>query len=166
MDHGGHSGDWDEYIAAIESADAIVGELWDWLGNDPVYAGRTTMIVTNDHGRHTDDFQGHGDGCAGCRAIQLLAIGPGIKVGHVSNVERTILDIAPTIGALLGMHTEYTSGEVMTEILVVEQDVPTVSEWGLVGMSLLLFAAAAVMLHFRRTTRRLESAGHCNRGSR
>ena len=31
VDHAGHSGDWDEYVAAITIADSIVGQLWDAL---------------------------------------------------------------------------------------------------------------------------------------
>ncbi|UCG31803.1 MAG: alkaline phosphatase family protein, partial [Phycisphaerales bacterium] len=117
VDSAGHSGNWTTYINAIENADRIVGELWAWLQQDPDYAGSTTLVVTNDHGRHTDNFRGHGDQCDGCRTIQLLAVGPGIRAGCVSNVQRTIPDIAPTIAALLGFQTEFASGEIMTEIL-------------------------------------------------
>jgi hypothetical protein len=117
VDGAGHSGNWNNYISAIENADRIVGELWSWLEQDAEYSGSTTVVVTNDHGRHTDDFSGHGDQCEGCRTIQFLAIGPGIKAGYVSNVPRRIPDAAPTIAALLGFQTEFASGEVMTEIL-------------------------------------------------
>lgn len=120
-DTAGHSGDWDTYITAIQNADAIIGELWTWLQQDPDYAGATTMVITNDHGRHDYDFTGHGDGCVGCRTMQLLALGPGIKSGFVSNVERSIPDIVPTIGALLGVQTEYADGEVMTEIFELQE---------------------------------------------
>jgi len=117
VDHSGHAGDWTAYINAIEDADRIVGELWSWLQQDPEYSGSTTVLITNDHGRHTTDFSGHGDQCEGCRTIQLLALGPGIRAGYVSNVQRSIPDIAPTIAALLGFQTEFASGEIMTEIL-------------------------------------------------
>ena len=80
VDHAGHSGVWNDYTQAIANADDIVGRLWQTLQTNPVYAGKTTMIVTNDHGRHTTDFTGHGDSCAGCRRIQLLAIGPDIRI--------------------------------------------------------------------------------------
>jgi hypothetical protein len=117
VDSAGHSGNWANYISAIENADQIVGELWSWLQQDPHYSGTTTLVVTNDHGRHTNNFSGHGDQCEGCRTIQFLAVGPGIKAGYVSNVPRTIPDIAPTIAVLLGFQTEFASGEIMTEIL-------------------------------------------------
>jgi subtilisin-like proprotein convertase family protein len=118
VDAAGHSGNFDAYIDAVERADQIVGELWAFLQADPEYAGRTTLIVSNDHGRHWYNFAGHGDDCYGCRDIHLLAVGPGVRSGIVSTVPRAITDITPTIGALLGFHTEFADGEPMTEILV------------------------------------------------
>jgi hypothetical protein len=124
VDHFGHYGDWPGYTRAIAVADSIVGMLWDTLQADPQYAGRTTLFVTNDHGRHNnrpdephDGFSGHGDDCAGCRRIELLAVGPDIRPGFRSTTPRNIPDIAPTIGALLGFPTPFVTGSVMTEIL-------------------------------------------------
>jgi hypothetical protein len=91
--------------------------LWNYVESDSVYAGKTTMFVTNDHGRHTDDFSGHDCECEGCRTVQLLAVGPDIKQGMVSNVPRTICDITPTIGEIMGFPTETATGSVMHEIL-------------------------------------------------
>lgn len=117
VDHAGHTGVWSTYTRAISVADSLVGVLWTTLQADPVYAGRTTMIVTNDHGRHTSNFRTHGDSCAGCRAIQLLAVGPDIRTGFVSTIPRAIPDIAPTIGALLGFSTPLATGTAMTELI-------------------------------------------------
>ena len=117
VDHEGHSGDWDAYVSAIEVADSIVGMLWDHLQAHPHYAGKTTLIVTNDHGRHDYDFSGHGDGCDGCRTIQLLAVGPDIQPGLVSTIPRTLRDVTPTIGELLGFDAEQATGEAMLELM-------------------------------------------------
>jgi hypothetical protein len=75
------------------------------------------MLITNDHGRHTTNFQGHGDGCNGCRQIEFLAIGPGIRTGLISTIPRTTPDIAPTLARLLGAEAQFSSGEIMSEIL-------------------------------------------------
>ncbi len=117
VDHEGHSGNWEDYLDSISTADSIVGMLWDYLQAHPFYAGTTTMIVTNDHGRHDYDFSGHGDSCDGCRTIQFLAVGPDIQTGLVSTVPRTIPDIVPTIGELLGFPTEDSTGTAMIEII-------------------------------------------------
>lgn len=117
VDGAGHSGNMNSYLTAIQNADRIVGELWAWLQADPEYMDQTTVVITNDHGRHWYDFAGHGDDCSGCQTIQLLAIGPGVKAGLVSTQQRTLIDIAPTIGALLGFRTVLADGDVMSEIL-------------------------------------------------
>jgi len=119
VDHGGHSGIWDDYVNAIANADQIIGNLWAKIQSDPHYANKTTMFVTNDHGRHDAQhggFKGHGDGCPGCRQIQLLAVGPEIKSNYVSSQYRTIPDMAVTASFLLGIDPEKSSGEVMHEL--------------------------------------------------
>jgi hypothetical protein len=120
VDAAGHSGDWNNYTRKITIADSIVGMLWDFVQNDSIFKNRTTVFVTNDHGRHLDGvstgFVSHGDGCWGCRRIQLLAIGSGAKKG-ISSIKRKIPDIVPTIGALLNFPSPFSTGSVMTEIL-------------------------------------------------
>ncbi|NQV15053.1 alkaline phosphatase family protein [bacterium] len=117
VDHAGHSGIWNDYLQAIVTADNIVGELWETIQANPDYQDKTTLLVTNDHGRHDYNFSGHGDNCDGCRHIQLLAIGPDIYPGLVSDIPRVIPDVAPTIGELLGFTTEYASGTAMMELI-------------------------------------------------
>ena len=117
VDHFAHTASWSYYTRSIELADSIVGLVWDFIQSDSVYAGTTTMLVTNDHGRHTNDFKTHGDDCEGCRTVQLLAVGPDIKRGFVSHTPRTICDVTPTIGELLGFTTEKATGSAMTELL-------------------------------------------------
>jgi hypothetical protein len=120
VDHFGHSGSWAYYTRAIEIADSIVGMLWEFIESDSVYAGKTTMFVTNDHGRHTDDFTGHDCDCEGCRTVQLLAVGPDIRQDLVSEVPRTLCDIVPTIGELLGFTPDKATGSAMHELLIPE----------------------------------------------
>ena len=126
VDHGGHSGVWTEYTRAITIADSLVGQLWDALQTNPVYVDKTTLLITNDHGRHDYDFTGHGDSCEGCRQIQLLAIGPDIQAGLVSDIQRSIPDVTPTIGELLGFTADSSTGTSMTELLEVNVAVESV----------------------------------------
>ena len=119
VDHEGHSGNWSNYTRAIFSSDSIVGVLWAKLQSDPFYKNTTTLIVTNDHGRHDDQsggFQGHGCSCAGCRHIQFLAVGPTIKQNYISSQYRTIPDMAVTAASLLGINPLKATGSVMAEI--------------------------------------------------
>jgi hypothetical protein len=119
-DHAGHSGVWADYIAEIRQADSLVGELWDYIQLDTIFRDRTTLIVTNDHGRHDNahgGFSGHGDGCLGCRHVMLLGIGPDfISNGRLNSPRASIRDIATTVGELLGFETPFSVGRVLTEL--------------------------------------------------
>jgi hypothetical protein len=112
---------WNAYTQSIVTADSIVGTLWDYIQGDPVYKNTTTLLVTNDHGRHLDGVQNgfisHGDGCWGCRHIMFLGVGTGMPKGLHSSARRTIADIAPTIGSLLNFATPFATGKPMTDIL-------------------------------------------------
>jgi hypothetical protein len=107
----GHNGIWEEYVRSIRVADSITNETWNLIQSDPVYKDQTTLIVTNDHGRHDGDaWSGHGCGCDGCRHIMLLVIGPDIEAGKVDTVHRTLIDIAPTVGELMDFSTPLCNG--------------------------------------------------------
>jgi len=116
-----HTGSWDAYTTALRGADKIVWRLWKKIQADPVYKDKTTLIVTDDHGRHdpaNGDFQHHGDGCEGCRHIMYLAIGPDIKKGvELSTPQNTLVDVAPTTALLMGFEMPSTTGEVMEDVL-------------------------------------------------
>ncbi|MBN8547101.1 MAG: alkaline phosphatase family protein [Ignavibacteria bacterium] len=127
VDHYGHSGVWDDYTRAITIADSLINQLWEFVKSDPVLKDKTTILVTNDHGRHTDGvstvFVGHGDGCAGCRRIMLFGIGANVKRGIHTITKRYIPDIVPTIGSILNFPTPVVSGVSMSEILDIQTDV-------------------------------------------
>jgi hypothetical protein len=120
VDHAGHSGDWNHYTSTLRKADSIVGVLWYHAQSLPYYQDNLTMIVTNDHGRHDDQhggFQNHGCGCEGCRRIQFLAVGHGIRKNFVSTQPHVLPDMAVTVAHILGFEMEKATGEVMYEIL-------------------------------------------------
>lgn len=121
-DSSGHAKKWDQYLANIRITDAYAGEVWKHLQADPVMRDRTTMFITNDHGRHLDGHKdgyiSHGDDCAGCRKIELLAIGPDIKPGITIDAHYSQIDVAVTSAALLGLTIPGSSGRVITEIFI------------------------------------------------
>lgn len=110
VDAEGHSGNWDGYVKSIQQADSIVYLVWDLLQNDPFYKDSTTLFVVNDHGRHTHDFTSHGCHCEGCRHLLSMMIGPDTKAGKIDSTYRQQIDIAPTIGQLLGFSTPISTG--------------------------------------------------------
>ena len=120
VDHYGHQGVYTGYTDKIIVADQIVYDLWQKIQNDPYYKDKTDLIVTTDHGRNSEgywtSFKDHGHHCHGNRHIMFLGIGPDFKQNEVVNIRRDHIDIAPTIGAILGVLTPYADGEVMTEL--------------------------------------------------
>lgn len=119
VDHAGHSGNWTKYTSAIYTADSIVNVLWQKLQSDPFYKNSTSLIVTNDHGRHDDQhggFQGHGCDCEGCRHIEFLALGPTIKKDFVSSQYHSTPDMAVTASYILGINPEKSTGQNIQEI--------------------------------------------------
>jgi predicted AlkP superfamily pyrophosphatase or phosphodiesterase len=119
-DYFGHSNQWADYIKGIKSTDSYIKQLYDLIQSDENYKDKTTIIVTNDHGRHTDGhldgFISHGDGCPDCRHIEFLAIGPDFKTGVTLQTPYEQTDISQTVGKLLNFQMKYSGGKVMTEL--------------------------------------------------
>ena len=119
-DFSGHKGDWNAYIRGIQQTDSMVHEIWKFIENDPAYKGKTTMFVTNDHGRHSngvsDGFISHGCRCEGCKRIHLWSFGPDFKQGVLLNQPAELIDVNTTIGELLQLDTLKSNGRVLTEL--------------------------------------------------
>ncbi|KPK67430.1 hypothetical protein AMJ82_10650, partial [candidate division TA06 bacterium SM23_40] len=108
-------GDSAKYYRAIEVADSLVWHLWKWLDAEwnTTYKGKTTLIVTSDHGRHDDDHGGfyhHGGICHGCRHMSLIAVGPDTPSSTVVTRYAYQIDICPTVGELLGFYYPHARG--------------------------------------------------------
>ena len=119
-DSSGHAKDWNEYLANIRVTDAYAGALWKHLQADPEMRDRTAFFITNDHGRHLDGhldgYVSHGDDCAGCRKIELLAMGPDFRRGATVDQHRSHIDVAVTCAALLGLTIPGSKGQIMQEL--------------------------------------------------
>ena len=119
-DASGHAKNWDGFLQGIRDTDRYVGQVWDTIQADPEMKDRTTLFVTNDHGRHLDGhldgFVSHGDDCAGCRKIELLAIGPDFRRGATVESHHNQLDVAVTAATLLGLTIPGSSGRVIQEL--------------------------------------------------
>jgi hypothetical protein len=114
-DESAHTGDFAKYLKAIQSVDALAADLWNWIQADPVMSGKTLVLFTSDHGRHCDGngagFADHGDGCACCRRVWLLAMGPGMAAGRVIESPVQTLDIPATAARALGFSVPGSVGK-------------------------------------------------------
>lgn len=115
-----HAGNWAYYLRGISRTDRYVRQLWDFLRKDKNYRKNTTLLITNDHGRHLNDVDGgwvdHGDDCEGCQHISLLALGPDFKRGRTVSEEYCLVDISPTVALLLGIDFNQGEGRVIQEL--------------------------------------------------
>jgi predicted AlkP superfamily pyrophosphatase or phosphodiesterase len=117
VDTRGHSNDWPNYLEAIKRTDEYASRLWKFIQNDEHYKNKTTLIITNDHGRHLDGhkdgFKEHGDGCEGCRKIYMLALGPDFEKGQVVTEEYEQIDISVSIAKLMHFEMPTSRGRVI-----------------------------------------------------
>jgi hypothetical protein len=95
-----HEGDYAQYLLSANRSDRLIHSLWEGLQADPEYAGRTTLLITVDHGRGTavpDGWKHHAsklaikgelaksplyqDGIDGSDETWIGAIGPDVSAG-------------------------------------------------------------------------------------
>jgi hypothetical protein len=50
-DNAGHHAKYDQYLQQANNADRMLSDLWRMLQSIPDYAGKTTLLITTDHGR-------------------------------------------------------------------------------------------------------------------
>jgi hypothetical protein len=118
-----HSGAYSLYLEGIKRSDRLCAEIWKSVQTNPEYAGKTTMFILPDFGRDSDfsaggnGFQHHRTGDALSRTTWMMALGPGVRQGAF--VERPVesLDLAPTLGALLGFSTPLARGKALAEVV-------------------------------------------------
>jgi hypothetical protein len=103
------------YEAAIQQTDAYIGQLWTAIQANPVMAGKTVIIIADDHGRQDPNWWSHGGITAPERQVMFVAAGPRIKAGTTSTPHR-LKDVAPTILGLMGMSKTTGNGTFMSDI--------------------------------------------------
>jgi predicted AlkP superfamily pyrophosphatase or phosphodiesterase len=118
----GHAADSARYIQAIKNTDKYVGEIWKMLQNSPNYKDKTTLFVTNDHGRHlnglANGFVSHGDACEGCRHIELFALSPDFKKNITLAIAYEQIDISATIAELMHFRFNNGKGRIMKDLFL------------------------------------------------
>jgi hypothetical protein len=104
-DEWGHGRRYDLYLHSARNADRFLGELWTELQSMPQYAGKTSLLITTDHGRGLSgrDWTDHGKDTPGAEFIWIALLGPDTPaLGIRENVTSTQSQVAATIAHLLG----------------------------------------------------------------
>lgn len=119
-DSWGHANNWEKYLSSTKVSDEYIYNIFEYVRNSEFYKDKTTIFVTNDHGRHLDGhkdgFVSHGDNCEGCRMINFYAFGPDFKKNIIIDTPAEQIDIPVTIAELLGFKIEGSKGRIMTEL--------------------------------------------------
>jgi hypothetical protein len=101
-----HSGRYDNVLESAHHADGFVGELWQAMQSMPQYRGKTTFIVTTDHGRGSGltEWKEHGVEQKGSDDVWIGVLGPDTPaLGERRDIAPvTQAQIAATLAAVLG----------------------------------------------------------------
>ncbi len=108
------------YYRGISRIDRGIEQLWLETQRHELYRDNTVFVIVPDCGRDNNPlmqvpFQHHFNS-RGAHEIFACAVGPGIARGKVIAEERQQIDIAPTIGALMGVETAYAEGAALEEV--------------------------------------------------
>jgi hypothetical protein len=115
-----HDGKYDAYLTSAHRTDKFIQELWSWVQSQKQYKGKTTFIITTDHGRGTvpiDTWRNHGAETEGSDQIWIAAIGAGVKsIGESKSKGQYYQNqIASTVAYLLGVR--YTNERPVGEVI-------------------------------------------------
>ncbi len=125
-DHHAHRDRWDDYNRSIRECDSIVHKVWATIQSNPKLRNTTLVLVTHDHGRHSDNksegYIQHGCNCAGCDNLSLLALCNayrGLRPSQrVDTRPSEQIDVHRTIAHILGVPTQCGQGRVLRELFV------------------------------------------------
>jgi hypothetical protein len=107
-----HDRKYNRVLDAIGYLDHSLRKIWQAVNDSPEYRGKTTLIVTCDHGRGAtlEDWHSHGEKVPDAAQIWVAFFGPDTPaIGEASNSPDAFQrDIAPTILDLMGLdYREY-----------------------------------------------------------
>ena len=110
-----HNRRYDRKVEFTHYFDEALKRIWTAIQSNRAYRGKTTLIVTTDHGRGRTprDWTNHGEGVEGANEAWLCVFGPDVKkVGEMKGgPEYSLSNVAGTMLAVLGIDSkEYDSG--------------------------------------------------------
>jgi hypothetical protein len=100
-----HDGRYDLYLESAHMSDRLLKELWETLQSLGQYAGKTSLVITTDHGRGDgrEGWKNHGADLPGSEQIWMAVMGPDTPaLGLRENVRVTQGQTAATVAQLLG----------------------------------------------------------------
>ncbi len=103
-----HAGEYAAYLNSAHNTDQFISELYKYTQSDPFYRGKTTFVITVDHGRGPDkeSWKHHGAKVGGADQIWIGFLGPDTPAtGEVKSAGQSYQNqVAATIATLLGLN--------------------------------------------------------------
>lgn len=100
-----HEGRYDQYLESAFRNDQLIERLWNHLQSLPEYKGKTSLVLTTDHGRGDDrvSWKSHGKDLAMSQFLWIALLGPDTPpLGIREGIETTQSQVAATVAGLLG----------------------------------------------------------------
>ena len=100
-----HEGRYDLVLDSARRTDGFIARFWDLLQSLPEYAGKTSLVLTTDHGRGDTrvEWKNHGKDTAGSDRMWIAVMGPDTPAtGCRSDLDVTQSHVAASVAELLG----------------------------------------------------------------
>lgn len=101
----GHSKNYDRMVSSFNVIDGFLKDLWDFLQSDTQYRDKTTIVITNDHGRGItgEDWSAHSAKIPESQYLWMAFISPDVNLrGEWKNTDTVYQNqIAATIAKFL-----------------------------------------------------------------
>jgi phosphopentomutase len=87
-----HEGHYGHYLNAAHQFDTWLADIWNFVETDSLYKGKTTLLITTDHGRGDkvkSQWTSHGEKVKDCHEIWYALLGANVPtMGEVSLQEQ------------------------------------------------------------------------------
>lgn len=100
-----HAARYDLYLDAAQRSDQYIQRLWDATQSVEQYRGKTTLIITSDHGRGDgrEGWKSHSADIPGSDRTWIAVLGPDTSaLGVRSNIDATQSQTAASVASFLG----------------------------------------------------------------
>jgi hypothetical protein len=118
-----HFGVYSAHVAGIRRTDALCHRLWSLLQSLPAYAEKTTLVIMPEFGRDpdgstTNGFFNHRTNTEENRVTWMMVLGQAVRKPAVVEKPVRHIDVAPSLGAFLGVECTQSTGEMLPEFRV------------------------------------------------
>ncbi len=110
------------YTNGIAIIDQGIQRIFNAVAADPEYRDNTIFCIVPDCGRDSNQYltipYQHHFNSRSAHEIFALFVGKGIRANQVVDRRVSQVDVAPTLGQLMGFRTDYSEGSILEEVFL------------------------------------------------